>query len=330
MELKLDLAYMRDKPPKALIKKLYKTLTFSNEYPSGDYSTLKSKIAGYAKVRPENVFLGNGSDEVINIIGSAFGRKSLIPVPTFSQFEASAKRCNYSIKNVNCLKNSIYKVEFSKKELLDATLIWICTPNNPTGTKTPVNYIKEVLDCAKGVVAVDECLYEYSGETCVDLLKKYKNLVIIRSMSKAFGIAGLRLGYALASVDMIKKLESLRQPFNVNKIAESAGILVFDYLKYFTEKVNKIKNIRSKFCKNLDKLGIKYMESEAPFIFVDFRTMKNAKYVYGMLKRYKITAFPAWDEEFTGPIVPFIRFSIGKESAMDYVIEVLRKVIKYQ
>ncbi len=178
------------------------------------------------------------------------------------------------------------------------------------------------------MVCIDECLFEYSGQTSISMLKSKKNIIITRSLSKAFGIAGLRLGYAVASKDVIKELDEYRQPFNVNKIAEAAGIAAFDYVDYYADAIQNIKKTRHSFCKELSSLGFEYMESNAPFVFVNFGNMSNAKKYYNFLISNGILVFAAWDKEFSGSALPFIRFSIGTEEDMSKVIEVLRNATK--
>lgn len=323
--LSLDLAYMRQRPPKSLIEKLKKSLYSINEYPSGDYAKLKGEIAKYAGVKIENVFVGNGSDEVIDLITRAFGKKVLIPIPTFSQFEAAAKRCGNVPKLVNCMHGASYKLKFADNDLKKATLTWVCNPNNPTGSRTTQREIMDVLQKTGGIVAVDECLFEYMGETSIPLLRKYRNMIITRSLSKAFGIAGLRLGYAIADKELIEALEGIRQPFNVNAVSEAAGLIIFDHLPYFKHAVEETKKIRDSFCNALDESGIGYMKPETPFVFVNFGSMDNAKKAFKKLRNAGINTFPAWDSEFTASVkMPFIRFSIGSKDEMDYVIRIIR------
>lgn len=325
--LNLDLAYMRQRPPKSLVEKLKKPLYSVNEYPSGDYAKLKGKIAKYAGVKTENILVGNGSDEVIDLITRAFGKKVIIPVPTFSQFEAAARRCGNVPKLVNCMHGMSYKLKFADNDLKKATLAWVCNPNNPTGSRTTQREIIDVLQRTDGVVAVDECLFEYMGETSIPLLQKYRNLIITRSFSKAFGIAGLRLGYAIADKRIIEVLDRIRQPFNVNAVSEAAGLIVFDYLPYFKHAVEETKMIRDSFCNALDASGIRYMKPETPFVFVSFESMGKAKQVFKKLRSAGINTFPAWDSEFTASgKMPFIRFSIGSRDEMNYVIKVIRGV----
>ncbi len=324
----ISLSYMKVPPPKSFIKRLSVHLKSINEYPSGDYSMLKDRIAKYARVKKENIIVGNGSDEIIDIITRAFGQRVLIPVPTFSQFEEAAKRKGSVIKRADSLNGTKYEIKFDKKDLWNSTLVWICNPNNPTGSTVPLEKIESVASGTKAITAIDECLFEYSGDTAVPLLKNYMNMIVTRSMSKAFGIAGIRLGYAIADSTVIARLEEYRQPFNVNIIAEAAGIAAFDYINYYKRAIERVKMTRQIFTEELSKLGLRYIESSAPFVFVSFGSMAKAKNYYSFMSRHGVKVFPAWDKEFSGSKLPFIRFSIGTEEEMSKVVEVLAQAQK--
>ncbi|MBA7582064.1 Histidinol-phosphate aminotransferase [subsurface metagenome] len=193
----LTQSYLKYPLPEEMLKELSEELKDINRYPSGGgYAKLRQVLAEYAGVKMENILPANGSDEVIEIVSRAYQGEVLIPIPSFSQYEASADRGGLSKVLVNCLHKGVYSLNYSAQQLDKASLVWICNPNNPTGTRIPREKIMNILQRAKGMVVVDECNYEYLGETVVDLIGKYENLIISRSFSKNFGLAGLRLGFA--------------------------------------------------------------------------------------------------------------------------------------
>ena len=186
----LTQSYFKYPLPEEMLKELSEGLKDINRYPSGgEYVKLRQVLAEYIGVKIENVLPTNGSDEVIEIVSRAYKGEVLIPIPTFSQYEVSADRSGLPKVLVNCLQNGEYTVNYSAQQLKSASLIWICNPNNPTGTRIPREKIIDILQRAEGMVVVDECNYEYLGETIVDLIDKYENLIISRSFSKNFGWA---------------------------------------------------------------------------------------------------------------------------------------------
>jgi len=277
---KIDLtqSYFKYLLPKGILSELSGELKDINRYPSGgEYTKLRQVLAEYVGSKTENIFPANGSDEVIEIVSRAYKGEVLIPIPTFSQYEASANRSGSPKILVNCLHNREYNVNYSAQQLNKASLVWICNPNNPTGTEIPREKIIDILQRAKGMVVVDECNYEYLGETIVDLIDKYKNLVISRSFSKNYGLAGLRLGFAISNPQNIKKLATFGQHFRVNRIAEKAAEKVLRYLDYYQEVWGKIKKVRDKFVRKINGLGFFAYDSKANFVLVEFKNKNETE-----------------------------------------------------
>jgi len=322
-KIALDLSYLKYPLPEELGKELEEEIKKVNLYPSGDYDKLRRKFAEYVKVKKENILPGNGLDEVIDLITRAWKGKILIPLPTFSQFEIAANREGSEKILVDCFKNNTYSIGYSKEHLSEASLVWICNPNNPTGDQIPREKIIYILKESRGMVAVDECYYEYSGETVIDLIDEFNNLIVLRSFSKNFGLAGLRLGFAISASGNIKKLESFRQIFNVNRIAEKLGEKVLDYISYYQGIWEEIKSTRGEFIEKIKQIGFKPYDSYTNFVLVEFKNRKEAERAWKNLKKKGIYTFPAWSEEFSGLEGNFIRFTVGTEKEMNKTIEVL-------
>jgi histidinol-phosphate aminotransferase len=178
------------------------------------------------------------------------------------------------------------------------------------------------------MVVVDECNYEYLGETMVDSIDKYENLIISRSFSKNFGLAGLRLGFAISNPQNIKKIAAFGQYFRVNRMAEEAAGKVLKYLDYFQEAWKKIKKVRDKFVRQMNELGFSAYDSQANFVLVKFKNKEKTERVWKYLKEKGIYTLPGWENEFSGLDDQFIRFNIGEEWEMDRVVEVLFDYLK--
>jgi len=325
----LTQSYLKYPLPDEMLKELSEELKDINRYPSGgEYAKLRQVLAEYVGVKMENILPANGSDEVIEIVSRAYKGEVLIPIPTFSQYEASADRGRLSKVLVNCLYDGVYSLNYSAQQLDKASLVWICNPNNPTGTRIPRENIIDILQRAKGMVVVDECNYEYLGETVVDLIDKYKNLVISRSFSKNYGLAGLRLGFAISNLQNIKRLAAFGQYFRVNRMAEKAAEKVLKYLDYYQEVWEKMKKVRDKFVRQINELGFSAYDSKANFVLVEFKNKKESERVWKYLKEKGIYTLAGWENEFSGLDDQFIRFTIGEEWEMDKVVEVLFDYVK--
>jgi len=325
----LTQSYFKYPLPEEMLKELSEELKDINRYPSGgEYTKLRQVLAEYVGVKMENILPTNGSDEVIEIVSRAYKGEVLIPIPTFSQYEVSADRGGLSKILVNCLHDGAYSLNYSIQQLDKASLVWICNPNNPTGTRIPQENIINILQRAKGMVVVDECNYEYLGETVVNLIDKYENLIISRSFSKNFGLAGLRLGFAISNPQNIKRLATFGQYFRVNRMAEKAAVKVLKYLDYYRKAWEKIKKVRDKFVRQINDLGFFAYDSKANFVLVELKDKKETERVWKYLRENGVYTLPGWENEFSGLDEQFIRFTIGVKWEMDRVVEVLSDYVK--
>ncbi len=326
-EIHLEYSSLKYPLPELFLQELSEQLSLINEYPSGGYyKALSTKFAEYIGTTPDCILPANGSDEVIESITRAFGKRLiLIPIPTFSQYEVSAERNRFNKKFVPCFREHHYKLNYCESDLKKASLVWICNPDNPTGASIPRNEIKRVLDTTSGIVAVDECNYEYLGESVVDMIEQYPNLVISRSFSKNFGLAGLRLGFAVSSTRNIDEIARYLQHFRVNKMVEIAGIKVLKYLDYFQDIWQKIAHTRDFFAKGLSDIGIVVLPSKSNFVLADFLTEEKTRQVWHYLREENIFTIAAWEKEFSGLDNHYIRFTISNNEEMAYVLELLQR-----
>lgn len=329
-EIDLEVADLKFSAPPPVIRELRKEISQINLYPSGDYLELKKAFCDYLGPKlgfgPENVVFGNGLDEIIDLISRVWGNVNLIPIPTFSQYGQAARRSNQRVIRIDMMKEGEYKLHFDERLLRKASLVWICNPNNPTGNLILREKIEEIIDNSAGMVAVDECYFEYTGETVVDLIKEYSNLIVLRSFSKNFGIAGLRLGAAISKPENIRRMEKVRQPFNVNRMAERAGLTVLKYKGEFKKIWEKVLRIGRKFAAEVDEIGYRTFDVNANFVLVDFFSEDKARRIIRELEEKGIRACPGWSEvDFDGKLNSCIRFAIGSENDMRSVLEVLKR-----
>jgi len=324
-EIHLEHSSLKFPLPEGLLKELSAELHSMNEYPSGDdYDTLRTKLAEYTGTPADNILPANGSDEVIEAVTRAFGSKLiLIPVPTFSQYEVSANRNGFKKKLVPCLKGYHYQLNYSRDDLKQASLVWICNPNNPTGSPIQREDIINILNDSPGIVVVDECNYEYLGETVVDLIDEFPNLVVSRSFSKNFGLAGFRLGFALSSPRNIHEIAHYCQVFRVNRMAEAAGCKVLKYLDYFQKIWQEIALVREYFISGMKGIGIEVFPSRSNFVLADFVTEEKTRRAWQYLREKNVFTCPAWGEECTGLGKNFIRFTISNKEEMGLVLRLL-------
>ncbi|MFC2082770.1 pyridoxal phosphate-dependent aminotransferase [Candidatus Bipolaricaulota bacterium] len=326
-EIDLSYADLRCPPPDSLIQALRHELEMINLYPPAGYHQLRECIASYAGVSCSHVMAGNGGDELIDLATRVWGDHVLIPVPTFGQYLEAAQRDERNITLTPCLDRGSYVVHFSQDDLAEASLVWICNPNNPTGTRVPRETILSVVESSHGIVVVDECYYEFLGETVVDLVDRYSNLVVLRSFSKSFGLAGLRLGYAIASPPKIDQLEAKRQIFSVNRLAASAGCLSIAHSTYYENAREQVATTRDAFVHSLQELGLLVFDSYTNFVLVSFEEQDQYDAIEEALDAARIKPLSACSSEFSGLDGLFLRFTIGTSADMEKVSLVFLEVL---
>lgn len=326
----LALADLKFPPPSSVLRELRQEISKVNYYPSGDYLELKQAFCNYlgpeVSLTSENLVFGNGLDEVIDLVTRVWGGVNLIPSPTFSQYSMAAARSNQRVISSSMLRQGNYELNFDETDLKKASLVWVCNPNNPTGDLIPRKKIEQTLDDARGMVAVDECYYEYTGKTVVDLVEEYENLIVLRGFSKNFGIAGLRLGVAISRPENIRKIERIRQPFNVNRMAEKAGVIVLKHKNEYKKIWQRVLKIGRKFAAEIKRMGYRPFPVNANFVLVDFLDEKKASEIFLKLKNNGIKTYPGWsDEDFERDLNQHIRFAVSVEKHMKLAVEVLRR-----
>lgn len=209
--------------------------TPSFRYPDPFAGELRVALAAYAGVQPDEVLVGNGGDEIISVIENTFldpGDTLLVHAPSFDIYNIDAEVLGAKIVYVNDLPG--FKRDraglLARVKELQPKLTVICNPNNPTGELLPLEYIEEIVQAAENPVVVDEAYMEFAGaESIIGKLAKYKNLIVIRTLSKAFGMAGLRIGYAMAQKEMIQALALVKPVYNVSSVSQIAALSVMKY-----------------------------------------------------------------------------------------------------
>jgi histidinol-phosphate aminotransferase len=248
---------------------------FFNRYPDPRSHELVAMLADFTGVPPAGIMVGNGSDEVILtlLLTFASGGRVIITPPTFSMYKVHSLIAG--AVPVEVPRRNDFTIDASRINEAAAhpgsRIIFICSPNNPTGNAVPVEDIRRVLEETAALTVVDEAYIEFGGESCVPLLDEYPNLVILRTFSKAFGMAGLRVGYLLSNPAVVRQLLRVKQPYNLNVFSQLAARVVLYYRAEFLTVVKKIIQGRQILSEGLSNIpGVEVFPSAANFIF--FRT----------------------------------------------------------
>ena len=285
---------------------------------------LKEKLAGLYGVKPENVFVSNGSDEVLNFAFMAFGGKGAVfPDISYGFYEVFAEL--YAIDAEKIPLEDDFSIDY-RKYCGKNKLVVIANPNAPTGMTLPVSQIEEIVKSnPDAVVVIDEAYVDFGGETCLPLIGKYDNLLVTRTFSKSRCLAGGRLGYAFASPEIIADLEKIKystNPYNINRLTLLLGEKTVDAEKYYLEKCREIEETRAWTTVQLEGLGFTVLPSKTNFIFVKTDKMDGGE-LYKTLKAKGILV-----RHFTNPrICQFNRVTIGTKEQMEAFIDTLKEVL---
>ena len=247
-----------------------------NRYPDPLQSALKEKLSKIKGVPAKNMFIGNGSDEAIDLLIRAFCRPGvdnvLILPPTYGMYEVSANINDVAVKKVNLDSDFQLNLDLISESIDENTkIIFICSPNNPTGNSIFREDVETIMSNFKGLVVVDEAYINYSRtKTFIQELTEYSNLVILQTFSKAWGMAGLRLGMAFASEEIIEVFNKIKPPYNVNQATQTLAIEALDKVYMVNNWIRDTVKERGNLSNILEELRFvdRVYPSDANFILV--------------------------------------------------------------
>lgn len=296
-------------------------------YPDGNATLLRERLAQKLGLNADQLVFGAGSNEIITFIAQVFlapGDESIFANPSFVWYD-TAVRATGAQPVIIPLKEHRHDLDAMKNAITDKTkIIWICNPNNPTGTivtnEEQDAFLKEVP--SNVVVVLDEAYYEFArGEgypESLPLLQKYSNLIILRTFSKAYGLASLRVGYGAASSEIISYLNRIRPPFNVNTLAQMAAAAALDDQQFVTKTISENKKGLDSLYSAFDKLKLNYVKSRANFVWVE--TPYPSGEMFQRLLRKGVIIRP-----FMGN---WLRITVGTEEENSALISALEETLK--
>ncbi|QZY57238.1 histidinol-phosphate transaminase [Crassaminicella profunda] len=297
-----------------------------NRYPDTNSDELRECFASYLGLKKENILCGNGSDEVIQTIINTFvGEDEYVIThsPTFSMYKIFTTIAGGNFTQIPCEDD--FKIDVDKiiKEANErsAKLIFLCNPNNPTGRVIPMDDIEKVLKETKSIVIVDEAYSEFLDESSINLIKKYDHLIVLRTLSKAFALAGARIGYGAASERMMDALYRVKAPYNLNVFSQMIGKIYMENIELIQEYIEKIKKERTYLYEELRNIKtIEVFPTGANFILI---RSKKAEEIIKVCKEEKIS-IRAFNEEL---LKNCFRISVGSREENNELLRVFRKVV---
>ena len=274
---------------------LKKQLDLISEYPDPSSSDLRANLAWFTGVRKKQIVVGNGATEIIyNFCKTFLNKKTpiLIPIPTFSEYEVSAKLCECKISFFKTMNLSKNLQKFIMKIPRNGC-IFICNPNNPTGALIKKKEMLKIISAAKkksSLVFIDETFIELvpeSNESLIKYIKNYENLFILRSLTKSFGLAGIRIGYGVSNSQIIDPLQKIKIPWNVSYMAQRAASAAICYHPFLEKTCKLIKKEKDFISSNLAK-SKKFTCCDSSTNFILVKTKIKSRPLQKKLQRKKI------------------------------------------
>ncbi len=308
--IKLDAMENPFEPPKEVRRALTGALRSVriNRYPDPSGRELKETIARISGCDPATLLLGNGSDELIQAIILAFGGPVLAPAPSFAMYEITARAL--SQKFVSLPLNTDFSLDtdgmIAAARKHRARVIFLACPNNPTGNRFSDGAIKKIVSSVNAAVVIDEAYYSFSGKTWLPRLRRFPNIIVLRTLSK-IGLAGMRIGLLAASPEIVAELEKVRLPYNMNSLSQAAAVAALRHSDALDRQISVLISEREKLYNALSRMtGIVPYPSETNFVLI--RTAVDASRIHAALKQRGILIK---NLNRPGPLKNCLRVTVG-------------------
>lgn len=293
-------------------------------YCDPECKSLKNSMAKLLDVEPENIFLSNGSDDILNFSFMAYGEKGAVfPDITYGFYSVFA--------DLYGIKTEIFPLKEDFTIDTDAfcgqnRLVVIANPNAPTGIELSLEEVEKIVASnPDSIVLIDEAYVDFGGTSCMELTRKYKNLLCVGTFSKSRSMAGARLGFAVADEELISDLEKIKystNPYNINRLTQIAGVAAINENEYYMDNCKKIIENRDYTVKELEALGFEVLPSKANFVFAKSDRISGKK-LYEELKDKGVLI-----RHFEKPrIADFNRITIGSRKEMEFFISKVCEIL---
>lgn len=294
-------------------------------YPDTDNTLIRESLANAYNLDITNITIGVGSDQLLDCIFKSLidDENAISCTPTFSMYKEYASFTNGKFIDIS-FKNDV-NFEFDTEKIIEATrkynpkLIIICSPNNPTGSAIKRNDLENIIttaNVANSVVLLDEAYSEFY-KTNYDLIKKYDNLLVLKTFSKAYALAGIRLGYVLACKDLIDTINVVKPPYNMSRVSSLIASIAIKNKNLYDDNIKKIIELKNKLYNDLQKLNLNPVKSYSNFIFIKL----NDKIYNHLLENKIYIRRLKYKDEF------WHRITVGTEKENQLLIEKIKEVI---
>jgi len=322
--INLKLGDMKEPLPEKILSEFKEKLfEKANLYPM-NYDPLLEELAKLHGTEKENIVLINGVDEGIELISRIFNENILVFTPAYYEFVDAPKRNGFKYETKNCFNGKGFELDYSDEEVKDRSLIFLCNPNNPFGLLLK----EEIIGLAKktnGIVAVDETYIDFNGETVINEFPQTPNLLVLRSFSKAFSLAGMRIGYIVGDKKLIDKIKAIKLICNVSSVSVNAARIVLKEKAYFQKLIAKIMKGKDELEGFLEEKGFNIIHTHTNNVLIKFEDKEKASSFYEFLESNGSLVNQGNGVSTCGLDESFIRLNYGLEKDMQEFKKVVEK-----
>lgn len=297
-----------------------------NEYPGANYRGLREAAAGLSGLAPEQVVPGAGADELILLSAKAFldrGDTATAATPTYPLYEIATIQAGAVFQPVPADPPDF---AFPADEVIDAArdadLVWICAPSNPIGNAVGDDAVDAVVAATDGLVVIDAAYAEFADTDWSSRVARHHNVIVLRTLSKAYGIAGARVGYAMAHPDLIAAIDAIRPPGSISSVSVDLGLAALERPDRMAETVKDVAALRTDLADGLAGLGFRTLPSLTNFVLCEVGDHAHALAEQLMSEGLVVRKFPA-----DGPLGTYLRFTVRSAAAQSRLIKTLERYL---
>ena len=302
------------------------------KYPEPTSNQLRTAIGQHFGITEQNVIIGNGSDNILDLITRCFVSDpgAAHTVPSYSLYPVLAGMSGQALFDVNFNRNM--KLDIEALAATKAKVVFLTNPNAPTGVAFSLLEIESALNAIDGVLGVDEAYVDFGAQSAFVLLDKYENLVVVRTFSKSYSLAGMRVGFALAAAPIIGLLDRVRDAYNIDRLAQAAALAALRDVDYFNLQLKKVMKTRESVRERLDGFGWFTYPSSSNFLFTEpknadgFSGAEVAKDLFDYLMNEQVLVRMFDSNPLT---CSFIRVSIGTDEEMKLFLTAVQSWLKH-
>ncbi|MGE5372486.1 MAG: histidinol-phosphate transaminase [Solirubrobacterales bacterium] len=314
-------------PPSPKVKEALSALDYDQLrlYPKPDSDALREKLAEVYGLSTNQIFCGNGCDEIIGILFRTFVEANeavLLAYPTYSYYRTQAEIHDIIYKMIDT--DDQFRIQMNDYLQFPSKMTILCNPNAPTSMMLDAAKIERFLERYRGLLVVDETYIDFAGTgaSIYRLIERYENLIVLRTLSKSFSLCGIRVGYAFANPNLIRELNKVKDSYNLNAMSQAAAIAALSDLDHMAANVETILRDRSWLRDELAALGFDVLPSQTNFLFARHRRMTGSGIYQALAERRIFVRY--FDER---RISNFLRITVGTHEEITELLEALREIL---